>query len=87
MTDYIKKTEKQVREYYSKAPLDNKKAFMIWVADNVPKEYQGYCRSLYFGNKINVIKSGNKKAPHYKRLKDMGIDNYSSVFTQEEDDE
>lgn len=87
VTDYIKKTEKQVREYYSKAPLDNKKAFMIWVDDNVPKEYQGYCRSLYFGNKINVIKSGNKKAPHYKRLKDMGIDNYSSVFTQEEDDE
>ena len=32
----------------------------------------------------NVIKSGNEKSPHYKRLKDMGIDDYTKFF--EEDD-
>lgn len=84
--NYVKETEKQIGEYYNSAPKDNKKEFMMYVATSVPKDYQGYCRQLYFGNKINVIKSGNEKSPHYKRLKDMGIDNYSILF-EEEDNE
>ena len=84
--NYVKETEKQIGEYYNSAPKDNKKEFMMYVATSVPKDYQGYCRQLYFGNKINIIKGGNEKSPHYKRLKDMGIDNYSVLF-EEEDNE
>ena len=51
VVDYINRTEKTIREYYNEAPKDNKKEFMIWVSENIPKEYQGYCRELYFGNK------------------------------------
>ena len=83
VVDYINRTEKTVREYYNEAPKDNKKEFMIWVSENVPREYQGYCRELYFGNKINVIKSGNDKCPHYKRLKDMGVEDYSKIFVED----
>ena len=56
---------------------------MIYVSENIPREYQGYCRELYFGNKINVIKSGNDKCPHYKRLKDMGVEDYAKIFVEE----
>ena len=83
VVDYINRTEKTIREYYNEAPKDNKKDFMIWVSENVPREYQGYCRELYFRNKINVIKGGNNKCPHYKRLKDMGVEDYSKIFVED----
>lgn len=81
--DYINRTENKIREYYKEAPKDDKKEFMIYVSENIPKEYQGYCRELYFGNEINVIRGGNDKCPHYKRLKDMGVTDYAKVFTEE----
>lgn len=77
---YIKQEESKIREYYNKAPKSNNRDFMIWVTNNVPKEYQGYCRAMYLGQEINVIKSGNEKAPHYKKLKDMGVTDYNSIF-------
>lgn len=80
---YISRTEKTIREYYNESPKDNKKEFMIYVSKNIPREYQGYCRELYFGHDINVIKSGNDKCPHYKRLKDMGVEDYSKIFVEE----
>ena len=83
VVDYIKRTEKVVREYFNQAPKSDKKEFMIYVSENVPREYQGYCRELYFGNKINVIKSGSDKCPHYKKLKDMGIEDYEEIFLEE----
>lgn len=83
VVDYINRTEKVIREYYSEAPKKDKKEFMIYVSENIPREYQGYCRELYFENKINVIKSGNDKCPHYKRLKDMGVEDYAKIFTEE----
>lgn len=83
VVNYIDKTEKIISEYYNSAPKNNKKEFMIYVSENVPREYQGYCRELYFGNNINVIKSGNDKCPHYKRLKDMGVDDYAKIFIEE----
>lgn len=83
VVSYIKNTEEIIKEYYTDAPKEDKKGFMIYISDNVPREYQGYCRELYFGNKINVIKGGNDKCPHYKKLKDMGVENYSDVFKEE----
>lgn len=81
---YIEDTEKKIREYYNETPKDSRKDFMIYVSKNIPKKYQGYCKSLYLGKEINVIKSGNDKQPHYKRLKDMGIKDYSTLFREEE---
>lgn len=81
--DYINRTEREIREYYNDALRSDKKEFMIYVAENIPKKYQGYCRKLYFGHEINVIKSGNDKCPHYKRLKDMGVEDYTKIFTEE----
>lgn len=85
--NYIKHTEQKVKEYYNIAPKEDKSEFMIYISNNVPKEYQGYCRQLYLGHSINVIKSGNIKSPHYKKLKDMGIDNYINVFKEENEDD
>lgn len=84
---YINDTEKKIREYYNEAPKSSQKEFMIYVSNNIPKKYQGYCRELYLGHSINVIKSGSEECPHYKKLKDMGVDNYFAIFNQEEDDE
>jgi hypothetical protein len=84
---YIEYTEKEIREYYNKAPKYDQKEFMVYVSNNIPKKYQAYCRELYFGREINVVRSGNDKQPHYKKLKDMGVKNYSIIFTQEENDE
>lgn len=83
---YIQDTEKKIRKYYNEAPKDSKKEFMLYVSNNIPKEYQGYCRELYLGKNINVIKSGNKKEPHYKKLREMGVKNYSTLFMEEEDE-
>ena len=69
---YINQEESKIREYYNKAPKSNNRDFMIWVTNNVPKEYQGYCRAMYLGQEINVIKSGNEKAPHYKKTERYG---------------
>lgn len=87
VVDYINRTERAIGEYYRAAPKADKKEFMIYVSKNIPREYQGYCRELYFGNKINVIKSGNDKCPHYKRLKDMGVEDYNRIFREEDTDE
>ena len=80
---YIHDTKMKIKEYVNQAPKDTQKEFMIYISNNVPKQYQGYCRALYLGQKFNVIKSGNSKCPHYKILKEMGVDNYSSIFTDE----
>lgn len=84
--DYIRKTENTINEYYNSAPKENIKEFMIYISENVPKCYQGYCRAKYYGYDINVIKSNNEKCPHYKKLKDMGIKNYNSIFREVEDE-
>lgn len=80
---YINETTKNIKQYYDDAPKTNKKDFMIYVSENVPKEYQVYCRELYYGHDINVLKSGNKKSPRYKKLKEMGVDDYSVLFKEE----
>lgn len=81
--NYIKETENKINEYYNSAPKENKKGFMIYISRHVPKEFQGYCREKFLGHAINVIKGGNERCPHYKRLKDMGIENYNSIFNEE----
>lgn len=74
--NYISFTEKKVQKYYNSAPKNDKKQFMLYIDQFVPIQYRNYCKELYFGHTINVIKSGNDKSPHYKKLKEMEITHY-----------
>lgn len=84
---YIKDTENVVNEYFHNAPKTDKKEFMIWVAKNVPKKYRGFCRELYYGKEINVIKFCKYGAPKYLKLKDMGVTDYNVLFLEDGDNE
>lgn len=46
-----------------------------------------FCRELYFGKEINVIKFNQSGNPKYLKLNQMGVNDYSTLFTQEEKDE
>lgn len=81
--NYIQETENMVREYLNAAPKSDRKEFMIWVDSNVPKKYRGFCKSLYLGKPINVIRKHDNSG--YLKLKDMGVEDYKKVFTEEED--
>lgn len=85
--NYIKETRNKIREYYNAAPKNSKKDFMLYVDRNVPKQYKGYCKDMYYGKDFNVIKSyGETKCPHYKKLKDMGVENYNELFLEDLDE-
>lgn len=74
---YIKDTEDVICNYYSSAPKDDKKMFMVWVDQNVPRDKRGYVRAKYLGLKYNVIKTSSGR---YLKLKDMGVDNYANIY-------
>lgn len=74
---YIKDTEDVICNYYFSAPKDNKKEFMVWVDQNVPREKRGYVRAKYLGHKYNLIKTDSGK---YLKLKDMGVENYADIY-------
>ena len=85
--NYIKETRNKIREYYNAAPKNSKKDFMLYVDRNVPKQYKGYCRDMYYGKDFNVIKSYREtQCPHYKKLKDMGVENYNELFWEDLDE-
>lgn len=84
---YIKDTEQTANEYFQQAPKTSQKEFMIWINENVPKKYRGFCRELYFGKEINVIKFNQSGDPKYLKLNQMGVNDYSTLFTQEEENE
>lgn len=85
--NYIKETKNKIREYYNAAPKNSKKDFMLYVDRNVPKQYKGYCRDMYYGKDFNVIKShGETQCPHYKKLKEMGVENYNELFWEDLDE-
>jgi len=78
---YIHETESNTKNYFNTAPKDSIKDFMIFVDKYVPQELKSYCRDMYYGKDINYIKSSaNTKCPRYKKLKEMGIENYSELF-------
>lgn len=77
---YINDMESNVSEWFNKAPKNTKKDFMIWVHLNVPPKYKGYVRNKYLGIGNNYIKFGNDKCPGYRKLNEMGVTDYKSVF-------
>ena len=73
---YIISMDNSVNHYLSEANKNsnNKKEFMIWVENNVPKEYKAYVRNIYLGKEVNFIKNQlNSNTPHYKNLAEMGL--------------
>lgn len=83
---YIHDTENSIYGYYADAPKTSQKEFMIWVDKNVPKKYRGFCRELYYGERINVLKKNSKGNAKYLKLKDMGITEYSKLFLENENE-
>lgn len=84
--NYIRNTENIIYEYYVDAPKSSQKEFMIWVDKNVPKKYRGFCRELYYGERINVLKKNSKSNAKYLKLKDMGVTDYSKLFLENENE-
>jgi len=82
--DYVKNMETEVQKYFDAAPKDDKKSFMIWVESNVPKKYKGYVRNKYLGIENNYVKYGSEKCPAYKKLKEMGVSDYKTIFEESE---
>lgn len=72
------------KKYFNAAPKDDRKTFMIWVHENVPKKYRGYVRNQYLGLKNNYIKYGSEKCPAYRKLNEMGVTDYKSIFRESE---
>jgi len=79
--DYIKKANQEIDNYFIKSPKENRKEFMLWLEENVPKEMLGYVKQKYLGQDYNVIKRMYGSQPKYKKLKEMGYgNNYSEIF-------
>ena len=83
--DYIRNTDKIVKDFYNKAPKNSRKDFMVYVDTNVPKCYNGYVKAIYLGREFNYIKTSGKD-PHYKTMKEMGYTGeYSAIFSGDSD--
>lgn len=81
---YIHATDKECRHYLELAPKKTVKDFMVYTNNNAPKHLQTYIRQLYLGHEVNYIKShSNTKCPHYKKLNEMGIENYTELFRED----
>jgi T4 RnlA family RNA ligase len=78
--DYLQDIDKRVNECFAKCPKESRKDFMLYVEQNAEKDIRAYVRNIYLGVPNNYLKSGNEKAPRYKKLKEMGIENYADVF-------
>lgn len=60
---------------------------MIWIDNNVPKEYRGYVKSRYLGKDFNILK---KKGEGYKKVSDLGFpkeisEKFSLLYGKEEE--
>lgn len=67
---YCSSMENKVMEYYNQAPKTNRKDFMIWVTDNVPKLFKGYVMNKYLG------KSNYYIGTEYRNRRDEVVENY-----------
>lgn len=76
--DFKKNREREIEEAYKNAPKEDKKAFMLWVSENVDKAIQGYVRCKYLGYDYNVL----KRNANYLKLKDMGVEDYKEVVDE-----
>lgn len=69
--DWKVDTELVIKNWYWEAPREDRKEFMIWVDNNVPRELRGYVKQKYLKKPYNVLK---KHGGGYKKVADMGIE-------------
>ena len=71
---YIHNTELKIKEYFDKAPKDDKKEFMLWVESNVPNSIKAFVREKYYGREYNLIKN---RSGRYLKINEMEGDTYN----------
>ena len=71
---YIHNTELRIKEYFDKAPKDDKKEFMLWVESNVPNSIKAFVREKYYGREYNLIKN---RSGRYLKINEMEDDTYN----------
>lgn len=83
---YISQMEQDVLYYLHIAPKNDRKEFMIWTEKNVPRKFKSYVRNKYLGKENNYIKYGSDKCPGYRKLNEMGVTDYKTIFSESEDE-
>ncbi|ODM27663.1 RNA ligase [Acetivibrio mesophilus] len=79
--DYMKNMNQKIEAYYSIAPKEDKKVYMIWVTENCPKEVQGYLRQKYLNGEYHVLKTCYVNSIKYKKISEMGLEQtYAALF-------
>ena len=79
--EYMKKINEAIDHYYLKAPVNDKKEYMVWVANNCPKEIQGYLRQKYLKKEYHALKTCFVNSIKYKKISEMGLeDKYFALF-------
>lgn len=71
---YIHNTELKIKEYFDKAPKDDKKEFMLWVESKVPNSIKAFVREKYYGREYNLIKN---RSGRYLKINEMEDDTYN----------
>ena len=54
--DYEKRNQTLTKEYYDKAPKEDRKEFMIWIEKNVPENLKGAVRNAYLGRDHSFLR-------------------------------
>ena len=72
--EYKKSMNEKIEDYYSKAPKEERKEYMIWVTENCPIEIQGYLRQKYLNGEYHVLKTCYVNSTKYKKINEMGLE-------------
>lgn len=72
--EHKKSMNEKIEDYYSKAPKEERKEYMIWVTENCPIEIQGYLRQKYLNGEYHVLKTCYVNSTKYKKINEMGLE-------------
>ena len=87
LSDFILSHErdflKTVDKYYEAAPKEDKKEFMLWVTNQVPRKYQGGVRNKYLNKPVEYLRRARGGNQSYQYIKMSEIDpNFEEKLTQ-----
>lgn len=68
---YIEEVNEKVKKYYTEAPKQTRKDFMIWVDQYVPKNIRVYVKNEYMKNMWNALKTNTGNTARYKKFNDI----------------
>ena len=72
--EYMQSMNEKIEDYYSKAPKEDRKEYMIWVTENCPKEIQGYLRQKYLNGEYHVLKTCYVNSTKYRKINEMALE-------------